>query len=899
MSSARLYKPVISIALIAVLLLCVYENAGAAGLSPNSSRECAICHIRWVEALVKNGDQGDVSSVAPERQAGREEMCMSCHDGSVVDSRFKVWSTKHHTTDAVPSPRVKIPTDIFPLDSCGRMTCATCHTAHAVPDDTDMATAVFLRQPNVDSSLCLSCHPEHAQKNDLMHPLGKSDQPIPAVILEAGGKTSADGNRIICQTCHEPHGAKNDRMLVLPPSKLCIACHDDKRPETEAEMPFHRIGKTYEGFEPPPDLIDEGASFGPAGELSCLSCHRLHDASGAWPLLITNNDDSSLCLECHEREAAIIDSAHDLRVSSPETLNSDGLKASQSGPCGSCHLIHGWARDIPKTDRPHSSGCMECHQTGGPGAENRPYKEAHPTAVPLPQKMSTQLPVDAATGKIGCLTCHDPHLPIDPAVKSDGLQEADIPAPRSFLRAEGSKLCILCHSSIAESLEGAHDPAAFDVQYRRRLAVHKSAGPCRVCHSTHNAKGPHLWSRPPAEPTGDPVADLCNSCHDEKILPSPRGTNHPFVDPNLMAKIDVGHKTPRPALSGMGCAACHDPHGGKDNTAQLHKPIGKLCVGCHVDKLGAKGSIHDPSKAVWAQDLFFESKDVCIDCHQVHGHAQSSGVWSALAASKRSCLACHSNNGPGKAVETPHFGKILHEGEGIGIKPQDDSIVCGSCHDIHKTEQHAMLLKNSRRDSALCLDCHPESAAVINTPHDLRTSAPDVRNVRGETPAEGGPCSSCHIIHSANGSGTWALGSMDSRDFGSSLCTCCHRPGGCAERRIPKHTSHPQVTLHNRTVPQLTEFMPTFDEHGNHSQTGSISCLTCHETHTGPAGRATAPEAEKNRLNKMFLRPTKVHSLCMDCHGIETIWRYLYYHKDNRNPFNRSNGEERTGGAGR
>jgi hypothetical protein len=104
-----------------------------------------------------------------DRQSGSGDMCLSCHDGSVVDSRFQVWSTRHHTTDHVPSPTVRIPTDKFPLDEQGRMTCATCHTAHAVPDSSDLKTVIFLRQPNIDSSLCLSAIRTRAQ-NDFQHP---------------------------------------------------------------------------------------------------------------------------------------------------------------------------------------------------------------------------------------------------------------------------------------------------------------------------------------------------------------------------------------------------------------------------------------------------------------------------------------------------------------------------------------------------------------------------------------------------------------------------------------------------------------------------------------------------------------------------------------------------------
>jgi predicted CXXCH cytochrome family protein len=249
-----------------------------------------------------------------ERQAGSGDMCLSCHDGSVVDSRFKVWSTRHHTTDAVPSPAVTIPTETFPLDDQGRMTCATCHTAHAVAGNSDLRTVIFLRQPNIDSSLCLACHPQHAQKSDRQHPLGRRDSPVPKVILDAGGKTSPDGHMVFCQTCHEPHGARNAWMLVLPPSELCIACHTDKAPEVSppAGAPVHRIGHTYTGFKPPASLLEEKATFGPNGELGCLSCHRLHDASGAKPLLIRKNENSTLCLECHETEKAILGSPHDL-----------------------------------------------------------------------------------------------------------------------------------------------------------------------------------------------------------------------------------------------------------------------------------------------------------------------------------------------------------------------------------------------------------------------------------------------------------------------------------------------------------------------------------------------------------------------------------------------------------
>ena len=51
---------------------------------PNSSKECAICHIRWVQAFDRSDIQKDQMQDVLERQAGSGDMCLSCHDGSVV-----------------------------------------------------------------------------------------------------------------------------------------------------------------------------------------------------------------------------------------------------------------------------------------------------------------------------------------------------------------------------------------------------------------------------------------------------------------------------------------------------------------------------------------------------------------------------------------------------------------------------------------------------------------------------------------------------------------------------------------------------------------------------------------------------------------------------------------------
>jgi predicted CXXCH cytochrome family protein len=904
--------------------------ASAGEVMPNSSRECAICHVRWVEAFDRNEARTVPMQAAMERQAGSGDMCLSCHDGSVTDSRFKVWSTRHHATDVVPSPAVHIPTDRFPLDAQGRMTCATCHTAHAVPGNSDLRTVIFLRQPNVDSSLCLACHPQHAQKNDCQHPLGQSKSPVPKEILEAGGKTSADGHAIFCQTCHEPHGAKNVWMLVLPPSELCVACHTEKAPEVSppAGAPAHRIGHTYAGFQPPATLLKEKATFGPGGELSCLSCHRLHDASGAKPLLIRKNQDSSLCLECHEKEKAVLGSPHDLRVSSPDTANVLGEKSSVSGPCGACHRVHGWARDVPETNRPHSSGCMECHGPSGPGSHNRPYVEAHPVGVAMPEGKSVALPLDQATQAVGCLTCHDPHAgrPVARGPTSEGVAGSGTPNATSrvwepsllsvlgeekdatanqqpttddrrpatdfqFLRREGSQLCVLCHDTMTDSLQGPHDPARFTPSVRKTLGVPLATGSCRVCHTAHNARGPHLWARTPANSTNGAVSNLCDACHDGDSVKEPQGTHHPLTPdashrPEVVKTNPMSPVQPAPEIS---CIRCHDAHSDARSAAQLRGHPDSLCTTCHEDKQQIRGSVHDPGANAWGKNLGLVSKGLCLDCHPIHGPRKQTGVWRSLGGERTPenlCEACHRPGKPGKAMGTPHVGKASSNepGNQMGGLPMgpDKQILCATCHDIHQNEQNPKLLRAARCDSTLCITCHAEFDGVLDTPHDLRKSAPAARNVQGEPATESGPCGSCHLVHPTfTGAPAWAQGVGPGGNAGKGLCTCCHSQGNCAQTRVPQYADHPEVALLNRLSPGDPDYMPTCDDRGRPSPTGTISCPTCHQVHAIRAGRAAGDKTPPS--HPMLLRTTH-QTLCADCHGAQAPWRFLYYHKADRNP---------------
>ena len=199
-------------------------------------------------------------------------------------------------------------------------------------------------------------------------------------------------------------------------------------------------------------------------------------------------------------------------------------------------------------------------------------------------------------------------------------------------------------------------------------------------------------------------------------------------------------------------------------------------------------------------------------------------------------------------------------------------IRCTTCHDIHQKEQGTMLLRTARQDSSLCLGCHAKANGLIDTLHDLRRSLPGAANRRGEIASESGPCGACHVIHPTGQTpGGWAFGPAPGAAFGLGLCTGCHGPEGCAGTRIPEYDDHPPVVLFNRWDPPSRESMPTFDIQGHPSRTGEITCLTCHDPHAQPPSDG-----------RMFLRPFTRPQLCIDCHGIEAIWRFLYFHRKMR-----------------
>jgi predicted CXXCH cytochrome family protein len=576
----------------------------------DTAKQCSICHYRWVYTFYVEHRDTPLAPLEEEKVVGHRDMCLSCHDGSVLDSRDRICNDPGHSVGNLPSNRVHIP-DTFPLDKNGAMQCSTCHTPHAIETSKDTLVEFFLRAPNKDSSFCELCHTTKvggpAQGN---HPVDIGFNIDPAEIVRAGGKIGNDGKKtIICETCHTPHGGVNNRRLVLSVedpkthSVLCEVCHT-KLPGLAGDPSLNRFSHPLDltpglmAHIPPRWDSGEKVVLGRGGELVCRTCHIPHGAVDTRALLAERNQKDSLCLECHRDQGTVKESAHYQKILKEDEKNIVGQTASHIGPCSPCHLVHQgsgalmWARSSHITPEKPGEVCLSCHTPEGSAAQVMPADFSHPMEVTVPLTgKALSLPLFDDSGKnregnIRCSTCHDFHSP-SPRYKYSITREGD---HATFLRlSEGgaSALCIDCHPRY-EVVKGTdHDLRITAPDYVNASGQPLAWGDvCSPCHMAHG-KTPqrYLWSAPlgPAVLEGweetyttknDIMVMMCTGCHApgkvaQSVVPRfglhPRdkmaegmpGINFALVKNIFPIYTDGGEIA---ETGHIVCSTCHNPH---------------------------------------------------------------------------------------------------------------------------------------------------------------------------------------------------------------------------------------------------------------------------------------------------------------------------------------------------
>ena len=710
--------------------LCVIVLIGASNLAlaqvqaptnPNSAKSCAICHFRWIDTFFIDGRGSDFVDYTAEKVVATAEMCFSCHDGSIADSRARAYETAQHKTNVPPPGLMQIP-DIFPLDEQGNLQCATCHTAHGVPSGPDSKETIFMRTSNRNSAMCRMCHPGRVDSPTAgNHPLDTTKQEIPADLTAMGALEGDEKNQLICETCHAAHGAKYENYLIKSGrnSSLCLECHLDKNPQAPdgSKKPVHVVNVLPVNAVIPEALMQKGARVGNDGAIICQSCHEIHtNEIRQAALLVQQNQDSTLCLACHTAKQVIADTKHNLQLSAPEEKNLAGQTVAQSGVCSACHLPHQAARQAA-TGRPLSEGlCLNCHSPGHvaekaglKGAQHplavRPadFKPADQTALPLFNDLGFQ----EQDGKISCATCHDPHRWRADAAAGPAGKDAPANRRTSFLRQPAPLICRQCHTDKFPVAGSKHDLSKIAPQSTNtKNQTPAESGVCGTCHLVHNAQDTFLWARTAAVGSQGAAQGLCLECHNLKGLAGKKTVRDPSHPLNL-APAEKGLATTLPLFDQRGkisengvvsCATCHDPHrwdpvtninedhfkleGSAQNSflRMENSPSAKLCEDCHPAQARVAKTEHDlvvtaPSSKNTAGQTALES-GTCGVCHFVHNGRSDIVLWAGGFGAGNNimetmCNTCHSPEGAAKSKVPPVY---LHPREKIiKFKTQDEA----------------------------------------------------------------------------------------------------------------------------------------------------------------------------------------------------------------------------------
>lgn len=340
------------IVLLLCALCCQVWAQVELSLHADTSKKCAICHYKWVSTFFLEHRNTPIAQADNKSMAMfSREVCISCHDASVRDSRSTICNDPGHQVGRIPSKRVSIPSG-FPLDENGALKCTTCHTPHAVTEESESMVTYFLRAPNENSSFCRTCHQQKlgglAQGN---HPLDVSVDVNTAAIRHGGGKFGTDQpNQIICETCHRAHGGVNDKRLVLSVentqtmSVLCEVCHKKNAilpgKISDATVAHPVDVRPKKGIRIPQVWSNgEKVALGRRGEIVCRTCHRPHQADRKF-LLATPKGKDALCMQCHSSQASAAGPLPELRDGVSVEQQSTSKASAADFSCAACHLVH-------------------------------------------------------------------------------------------------------------------------------------------------------------------------------------------------------------------------------------------------------------------------------------------------------------------------------------------------------------------------------------------------------------------------------------------------------------------------------------------------------------------------------------------------------------------------------
>lgn len=385
-------------------------------------------------------------------------------------------------------------------------------------------------------------------------------------LLENPHTSGDDG----CRFCHVKVKVKREvkgkeetvELLKLSKSKdkLCAVCHDEDSDHKVDPFPYS-LPVLKEQMRKRNILTD-------GEEITCLSCHDEHAASGRAFYLLTSVDNfyvesksidphwrEGYCFACHSRNAK-------------KYPSSFKRKGNIEKVCGNCHDT--------------ISGDSLIHATGM--APSREVKSRMPTSFKLTKD-----------GKIGCLTCHELKYQCLESEYKRKMEDS------RFFREGPYKtrtdLCWKCHKKKSYGRLNPHDQINDEGELKEDV--------CLYCHD--ELPDPHVDKGIGAVKfVVSDLKELCQRCHRDRPHPGGRFINFDhLVEPSPKMKFYIRHAEKsknvslplEPDTGKIFCATCHNPHErgvlrgrygkGADAPQRLRLKSGfEICGACHGDKTG-------------------------------------------------------------------------------------------------------------------------------------------------------------------------------------------------------------------------------------------------------------------------------------------------------------------------
>ena len=426
----------------------------------------------------------------------------------------------------------------------------------------------LLNQPTGASRLCLSCHDGILALGNLRVPppggqltlgplTGKAvlgtnlsdDHPISfiydsALALSRGGLADPltlasairlENGQLQCTSCHNPHEDQRPKFLRMDnrSGALCTACH---RPAHWGGSTHATSSATWKGTGTNPW---PAGAYATVGENACLNCHRPH-AAGHPQRLLAQGVEPTVCTVCHNGAVA------------SKNIEAEFLTKPFHHPIES----NQWAHE-PKENplsMPRHVACMDCHN---------PHAVTSTPGVPpaVPGRLQGVRGVTLSGSPIAeasflyevCFKCHGMNEPTTSwIVRKDSTRNIRLkidPVNPSYhpIAATGRNITM----------------RGFEAGYNTSTIID-----CVSCHNNDDwtpvgasPRGPHGSRNEPIlerqYQTNDPTTEslttyaMCYKCHNRNYQITDQQNTFPHEK----------HVTDNNAP----CAACHDPHGSRQN----------------------------------------------------------------------------------------------------------------------------------------------------------------------------------------------------------------------------------------------------------------------------------------------------------------------------------------------